>query len=339
MKKSEILFLKQEEVIQAGLLDMKQAIEVAEFTFRLLGEGQIRQPNKIFLGVPNDENWESYGMSMPAYIGGEHPVIGFKWAAESVYNSTQPGMPYGLDMVLLSDPKTMYPKAIMDGTIITAMRTSAAAGVCAKYAARKDSKVAALIGAGVIGRTMIMAMMEAVPSLEEIRIVDLNLQKAEDMAAEFEGKFHVVPYCDTKAACDGADLIVTETTSRREFIPKDWLKSNATVIQMEAHSFEKDVILSADRIILDSWEQMTHLPGHVFQQMHDAGQISAGGVHHIHEVVTGQLAARENDDEFIFCGTYGMGCLDLTIADKLYRNAVEMGLGTKLVQWDSPLWV
>ena len=39
------------------------------------------------------------------------------------------------------------------------------------------------------------------------------------------------------------------------------------------------------------------------------------------------------------CGSYGMGCLDLTIADKLYRNAREMGLGTKLVQWDNPLWV
>ena len=133
--------------------------------------------------------------------------------------------------------------------------------------------------------------------------------------------------------------MVTETTSRREFIPKAWLKSNATVIQMEAHSFEKDVILSADRIILDSWEQMTHLPGHVFQQMHDAGQISADRVHHIHELAIGALVARENDDEFIFCGTYGMGCLDLTIADKLYHNAVAMGLGTKLVQWDNPLWV
>ena len=54
MKKSEILFLKQEEVIQAGLLDMRLALDVAEETFRLLGEGKIRQPNKIFLGVPND---------------------------------------------------------------------------------------------------------------------------------------------------------------------------------------------------------------------------------------------------------------------------------------------
>ncbi|MBR4935221.1 MAG: ornithine cyclodeaminase family protein [Anaerotignum sp.] len=339
MKKSEILFLKQEEVIAAGLLDMKQAIEVAEFTFKLLGEGKIIQPNKIFLGVPDNENWESYGMSMPAYIGGENPVIGFKWAAESVYNSTQPDMPYGLDMVLLSDPKTMYPKAIMDGTIITAMRTSATAGVCAKYTARKDSKVAALIGAGVIGRTMIMAMMEAVPSLEEIRIVDLDLAKAEAMAKEFEGKYNVVPYSDAKAACDNADLVVTETTSRKEFIPKDWLKKNATIIQMEAHSFEKDVICSADHIFLDSWDQMIHLPGHVFQIMHDDGDISREQIMHVHDLATGAAKGRENDDEFVFCGSYGMGCLDLTIADKLYHNALEMGLGTKLVQWDNPLWI
>ncbi len=339
MKQSEILFLKQEEVIQAGLLDMKQAIDVAEFTFRLLGEGKIIQPNKIFLGIPDNENWQSYGMSMPAYIGGEQPVIGFKWAAESVYNATQPGMPYGLDMVLLSDPKTMYPKAIMDGTIITAMRTAATAGVAAKYTARKDSRVAALIGAGVIGRTMIMAMMEAVPSLQEIRLVDLDLAKAEAMAREFAGQYNVVAYNDTKAACDGADLVVTETTSRREFIPKAWLKANATIIQMEAHSYEKDVICSADRIFLDSWEQMIHLPGHVFQQMHDAGQIGVERIRHFHDLATGAAIGRESDEEFVFCGSYGMGCLDLTIADKLYRNAKEMGLGTHLVQWDNPLWV
>ena len=58
-------------------------------------------------------------------------IAGFKWASEAVYNMGKPGMPYGIDVVMLSDPKTVYPKAIMDGTIITAMRTSAAAGVCA----------------------------------------------------------------------------------------------------------------------------------------------------------------------------------------------------------------
>ena len=100
MIKPEILFLKQEHVIEAGLLDMKQILQVTEETFRLLGEGKVRQPTKIFMGMPNDDNWESYGMSMPAYIGGDVNICGFKWAAESVSNPSK-GLPYGIDVVIL----------------------------------------------------------------------------------------------------------------------------------------------------------------------------------------------------------------------------------------------
>ncbi len=339
MIKPEILFLKQEDVIAAGLLDMKNILEVTEYTFKMLGEGKVLQPTKIFMGMPDSENWTSYGMSMPSYVGGEYDIAGFKWAAESVYNATQPGMPYGIDVVILSDPKTMYPKAILDGTITTAMRTSAAAGVCAKYNARKNSKVAALIGAGVIGRTMIMAIAESVPSLEEIRIVDLDIKKAEDLAKEFEGKYNVVPCSDAKKAIGDADVVVTETTSRKDFIPKAWLLKNATVIQMEAHAFEEEVLLTADKIVLDSWEQMTHLDGHLLKGLRESGKLTREQIIQVQELATGQRKGRENDDEFVFCGTAGMGSVDVAIAYKMYLSAREKGLGTKLTLWDDPLWV
>lgn len=339
MLKPEILFLKQEDVIAAGLLDMKKILEVTEYTFKMLGEGKVLQPTKIFMGMPNSENWQSYGMSMPSYVGGDYDICGFKWAAESVYNATQPGMPYGIDVVILSDPKTMYPKAILDGTITTAMRTSAAAGVCAKYTARSDSKTAALIGAGVIGRTMIMAMAEAVPSLEEIRIVDLDISKAEGLVKEFEGKYNVTAYSDAKEAIDGADLVVTETTSRKNFIPKAWIKSNATVIQMEAHAFDEDVFTSADRLIVDSWNQTTHLDGHMMQELFQKGLVTREGTHQVQELATGALVGRENDDEFVVCSTAGMGSVDIAIAYKMYLSAKEKGLGTVLNLWDHPLWV
>ena len=66
-------------------------------------------------------------MSMPSYIGGDVDTVGFKWASESVYNMSQPDMPYGVDVVMLTNPKTVYPKAIMDGTLITATVQSSSA--------------------------------------------------------------------------------------------------------------------------------------------------------------------------------------------------------------------
>ncbi|MBQ6582363.1 MAG: ornithine cyclodeaminase family protein [Mogibacterium sp.] len=340
----EILLLKQEECIKAGLLDMDLILRETENTFRMLGEGKVVQPAKIFLPVPDFDHWTSYGMSMPSYIGGENEVIGFKWAAEAVDNVKMYKVPYGLDVVLLSDPKTMMPKAILDGTITTAMRTSAAAGVCAKYTARKDSKIAALIGAGVIGRTMIMAIAASVPSLEEIRIVDLDLAKAEALAAEFaEGGLYsvkpaVVPMSDVKAAVNEADLIVTETTARATFIRKDWLKPNCTAIQMESCSFDDDILLAADHVVLDSFEQILHLNSPV-RRLNEKGLFHEGDGVEIKDVVTGKAPGRTSDDQFVFVETMGMGCVDIAIANMLYLRATEMGIGTKWTMWDDPLWV
>ena len=239
-----IMGLNQEDVIKAGLLDMKMVLAETEKTFQMIGQNQIINPAKVFLGMPSNDNWDSYCMSMPAYIGGDVDTAGFKWAAESKANSQLEGVPYGIDIVVLSDPKTVFPKAILDGTITTAMRTSATAGVMAKYNALKGTKKACLVGAGVIGRTMIMAMKEAVPTLEEIHMVDLVMEKAEGLAKEFEGQIKVIPYANVEEAVKGVQLLVTETTSRKPFIKKEWLQPNMTVIQMEGQSCEEDILLT-----------------------------------------------------------------------------------------------
>ena len=89
----EILFLKQEDVVKAGLLDMKQIIEVTEKTYSMLGKGQIKNPPKTNTSIPDKENWQSFFNSMPCYIGGDVHIAGVKWAAESKKNATIPGIP------------------------------------------------------------------------------------------------------------------------------------------------------------------------------------------------------------------------------------------------------
>lgn len=337
--KPEILFLKQEDTIKAGLLDMKMVMEVTEKTFKMIGEGQVINPPKTMLAMPEPENWTSFCMSMPSYIGGDVDIAGFKWASESVFNMTQPNMPYGLDVVMLSDPKTVYPKAIMDGTIITAMRTSAVAGVAAKYLASKKSKVACLVGAGVIGRTMVMAMMEAVPSLETIYLCDLDIEKAKAVAAEFEGKFNVIPCASTEEAAKQADVIVTETTARKPFLKAEWVKSNATVIQMSGYEIEDEILLKADKRVLDNWVQLSHGVGTLINKTSSEGKLTRDMVIELPELAAGQKPGRESDDELCVCCTYGIGSVDVAVAHKLYTNALEMGIGQKLMLWDNPLWV
>ena len=173
----EILFLQQEDQIKAGLLDMKMILKITEDTYKMLGQGQIQNPPKVHLGIPEGTEWESFFNTMPSYIGGDLNIAGIKWAAESKKNATTPGIPYGIDISILSDPVTVLPFCIQDGTIITAMRTSAVAGLQAKYCAPSDTDTATLIGAGVIGRTMIMAICEAIPTVKTIYLCDLDLRQ------------------------------------------------------------------------------------------------------------------------------------------------------------------
>lgn len=338
-ERPEILFLKQEDVIAAGILDMKMVIGETERAFRLMGEGRVINPAKTMLGLPSNEDWTSFFMSMPSFIGGDVRTAGFKWAAESKRNASVPGMPYGVDLVTLSDPDTAYTKAIMDGTLITAMRTSAMAGIAAKFLAREDSGTVCLVGAGVIGRTMIMAMREVLPNLREILLHDLDMDKAASLAGEFKGGARVTAARDLEGAVRVADVVVTATTSKKPFIRHEWLRRGVTVIQMSMYEIDDDVVLKADKLVVDNWEQLSHGAGCLIKKLCDEGKISRAGASELQEIVTGKKPARESADESITCCTYGIGAIDVVVADKIYRTAREKNIGLTLNQWDAPLWV
>lgn len=335
--KPEILFLSQEDVVKAGVLDMPKVMEQVEQAYTYMGNHEVVNPAKIKLSIPEEGPWDSFFMSMPSYIK-PLDVAGFKWAAESHENVKHPGMPLGLDVVVLSDPTTVYPRAFMDGTIITAMRTSAVAGMAAKYLARKNSKVATLVGAGVIGRTMVMAIMTALPDLETIYLCDLNVPKAEALAKEFEGKYNVIASGDTEACAKASDLIVTETTCVKPFLKREWIKSNATVIQMGSWEIDEQIPKDAANLYVDSWAQLSHFSSCLIGHLHENCGLEREGVIELQDVVVGNAPGRTNDEDLICCCTLGFGAVDITVANWIYENAKQKGIGTKLNLWENPLW-
>jgi ornithine cyclodeaminase/alanine dehydrogenase-like protein (mu-crystallin family) len=337
--KSELLFMQQEDVIAAGILDMGKVLEMVEKAFYLEGQGEIINPPKTVFGIPFGPNPQSHFFSMPVYIGGDVNRPGTKWAAESMANTKTGDLPMGIDLVILSDPVTVQPVAIMDGMVITAMRTAAAAGVAAKYLAPKGAKVAGCIGAGVIGRTMIMALKQVIPSLEQIKLCDLNLEKAEKLAAEFEGEVKVTASNNVEETVTGADIITTMTTSRKPFVKAEWIKDGAMVIQMSSWEVEAGVVKKADKIVVDSWDQMKENELSVIKQMVQSGDLDEENIWALNEVVCGKKPSREKDDEITLFSSRGMGCLDILIGDYLYKEALKKGLGQKLVLWDEAKWV
>ncbi len=335
----EILLLKQEDVIKAGLLDMKQILATVEKTYQLLGQGHITNPPKTHIGMPKDPDWASYINTMPCYIGGDVNICGVKLAAESKKNATIPGIPYGIDITILSDPETVLPFCILDGTIITAMRTSAVAATQAKFAAPANTTTATLIGAGVIGRTMVMAVSEAIPTIKTIYLADLDMAKAEAVAKEYQGinGVEIIPVSDAKAAAAKSQLIVGETTSRKPIMDESWIKPNSAIVCV---SFDAgpDIVAKADNVCVDYWKQMKTFSNAPVSQLYNDGKITEDQFVELSELALGNKKLRENDEQFIYAGSIGLGALDIMVAYQMYENATKMGIGGKFNLWDKPLW-
>ncbi len=336
----EILFLQQEDLLKAGLLDMKQVLEAVEETYTYMGKGLIKNPPKVRTRIPDDDNWQSFFNSMPCYIAGDINIGGVKWAAESKKNAKTPGIPYGIDITILSDPETVLPFCICDGTIITAMRTAAVGGLLAKNCISSKATTATLVGAGVIGRCMIMAVKEACPQITKMFVCDLDLERAKQCCEEsdYKDKVELVPCTDSMACAKESQLIVTETTARKPFVTKEWLTPGCALVSMASDEVELDVVEGADVICIDYWKQMITYRGKSVTQLYEQGKLTQDDVSELGDIMVGKKHGRENDEQFCFATSMGIGALDIMIAYKMFLNAQKMGIGTKVKLWDKPLW-
>jgi ornithine cyclodeaminase/alanine dehydrogenase-like protein (mu-crystallin family) len=134
MESLRFLYLSWADVESVGL-DMPAIIGLLETAFRENAEGRVEMPPKPVLHLGGD----AFLNAMPAYIGGMG-VAGIKWVGGSPGNTTR-GLPYITGMIVLNDPVTLLPIAVMDCTWITAHRTAAASALAAKYLARPESEV------------------------------------------------------------------------------------------------------------------------------------------------------------------------------------------------------
>ena len=340
--KPEFLFLTQEDVIAAGALDMPAALDDVELTYKLFASGQVNQPHKPVFKFDNPETGEKrqyLAVSMPVYVGGKVNRIGHKWAAESLDNARRGDMPMGIDIILLHDLEHAIPHAIMEAGLITAMRTSAVAGVGARTLANPDSKVAGLVGAGVIGRTMIWSLTSAMPKLEEIRLFDLNKKRAEDLALEFKDKLLVRVVDSVAEAFENADIVTTQTTAHKPFVKDEWVPKGSYYAHMASDEGEDNVFLNTDRLVVDNWETLKTWDFFTPTRLHAKGKLKEEDITDIGKILLGEKPGRTSRDQRILFANLGMGCLDITIAERIYQSAKAKGLGQKLSLWEKPLWI
>lgn len=338
------IYLKEEDAIKAGAIDMKMTLEACEEVHKLMGEGQIANPAKTHTTLPlgsNKENWQSFFNAMPCYIGGDVNVAGVKWAAEAVKNGPVPGIPRGIDVTILSDPDTVLPFCILNGSLITAMRTGATAGLFAKYTAPSNAVTVTSIGCGVVGRCTIMAVAEAMPQIKKIYVADLDMSKADDIVKEYQPQYpnvELVPTDNPKAAAAESQIIITQTTSNREFIDMSWVKPGTSLVAMGEIEIDPEVVLKSDIRVNDYWNQLITHDTRPIAVLHRQGKLNKEDTWDLTDVILDPMKGRQNDEQFVFSSALGLGSLDIMISYKMFLRAKELGIGQILKMYDKPLW-
>ena len=324
----------------AGGLDMDGTIAIVEEALRLHAKGEAIAPKKSSILWSDDlDSDERLGrvMAMPAYVGGDLDVVGMKWIP-SVPDNAARGLPRGIGVVLLSDRETGLPIAVLDGTVVSAMRTGAIGGIATRALATPGSSIATLLGAGVPARTLLMAL-ERTLALEEVRVHDV----VADRAAEFcererrEG-FGLTPVDDPAEACAGSAVVVAATMADEPFVPPEWLEPGSVFISISSLDPTLELIAACDVWVTDVWEHETGHHSRPFARALAAGVVAREQVVQLGDLLVGNVSGRTARDQRIFVSPVGVGIEDVAEAWRVVRRARELGIGTPLQLWERPVW-
>lgn len=326
----ESLILTQKDLRE--LVTMQEVVEIVEEVFRKHGEGKVVMPPKLTLDLGETGDWPNYRAginAMPAYIGGLD-VAGIKWAGIFQQNVAK-GLPSVVAIVILNDPHTGLVLSVMEGALITALRTGAATAVGAKYLARAGASTAAIVGAGVQGRYQLRALASVLP-LREIRLYDIREEAmalyAQEMGQELDLDIKVESKLED--AVRGADIVVTCTTAHSPFLQAEWLAPGSLVSALG--SFEEihdNVVLQADKIVVDNLPQSLHRGAlsRKFERRVLKPEVIYG---ELGDIVAGMKVGRVSDEERILLVPIGMGSEDIAVAFLLYQRARENNVGLKV---------
>ncbi|EKF86997.1 alanine dehydrogenase [Methanobacterium formicicum] len=319
---SGTLILKQSEIKK--LINMKEVVESVETAFKAYAERDVQMPAKEYLFFHEGDL-----RIMPCYVRSSEEA-GVKCVNVHPKNPLEHQLPTVMAVIELVDPATGFPLAVMDGTLITDLRTGAAAGVATKYLARPDSETLGIIGAGKQACTQLMALNE-VMDITKAKVFCRTCSTRTNFAktaSKLYG-FDVEAVETAQEAVKNVDVIVTTTPSRKPLISADWISPGTHINAMGADAPSKQELetrlLLKSRIIIDSWDQASH-SGEINVPV-SQGVIKQKDIHaKLGDVVIGKETGREGDEITIFDST-GLAVQDVVTAGLIYRRAREQGVG------------
>ena len=317
--------------VAAAMPPLEERLRLAEQTMTALADGSAELPPKIGVHPRADG---SFAHAMPAHLRGakaSNDLLGIKWIAGFPDNRAT-GMPAIHGLVLLTDPSTGVPAAILDAAPITAERTAAVSGVAIRlFAPAVEGRAprAALLGAGVQGRSHLAVLAHVLPRVE-LAVFDRHPDRAAALVEEAQALSGISSAHAAPRALDAtrpADVVVTAASrappAERQTMTADWLAADALVVAVDYATYvAASVARSAALFVVDQREQfLANRDAGAFDDYPDPaatlGEAILSG--------TGRPAHGR-----VVVSHLGVGLADLVFGDAILRRAVAAGVGTTL---------
>lgn len=329
-----ILYLSKEDIIRLGGDVSDIYVEAISDVLALHSQGDFVQPLKPYLRAQGKEGHIADRIiAMPAHIGGDQAVSGIKWIGSKHDNPAKRGLERASGLIILNDPESNYPIAVMEAGLISSMRTAAVTAVGCRHLARKEFKTVSCLGCGIIAKRQMYSLLEQFSHIAAIHLYDLNRQSAERLAGELQQYFpsvDVIVENTAEEAVRQGEVIVTCTVTDQPYIEFDWLQKGAFVSNISIMDVHKEVFLKADKVVVDDWDQANR-EKKVIHQLVLEGRFSREQLHaELGQIIVGEKKGRESENEIIILNPMGMAIEDIACARSIYQRAVAVNAGTRL---------
>jgi len=294
------------------------ANKTIEKAFTAYGLGQTEMPAKSYITFKKGDL-----RSMPAYIHGQgFDIAGIKSVNVHPENAMY-NLPSVMAVIILTDPKTGFPLAILDGTYLTSIRTGAAGALAVKLLSKKNTKIAGFVGCGVQARTQLMCIL-AVRKIKTVKIWQLSPK--DTYAPAFSEwvkktyKMETILSPDIDEVTTNVDILITTTPSRVPLVNKVSPGTHINAVGADAQGKQEinPTILKQAKVVIDDWAQASH-SGEINVPFSKKIITQKDIYASLGEIAAGKKKGRTSDEEITLFDSTGLAIQDVSCAYTVYK--------------------
>lgn len=316
-----------QQLLQGRNRDVINAVKSAYIEHQA---GKSCLPHSVFVRFP--ERVKERIIALPAYLGGAHEVAGIKWIS-SFPGNHELGISRASAIMVLNSLETGRPQVVLEGSLISAARTAASAALAADVLHAPGAiDTLGVVGCGLINREIVRFVTSLGRPIGRILVYDLEPQRADQFGeslAPFIGGVKVQS-CATLNEVMSQSAVVSFATTAVEPTVKDlsMCRPASTILHISLRDLVADVVLKTDNVVDDIDHAVrANTSLHLAEQKVGHRDFVRAT---LAEVLNGSQPARRSADDIVVFSPFGLGVLDLAVAQLVMQQAVTRGLGSRV---------